>query len=488
MTALPAIFSQTPLEASWWTMGVALQEKLALFVRQEIFVTAALLVFAFVFVRSSLALLDHQTSPWVVAMQGLVRPLVFLAAASLVLKTPATEAFRPRAYQSERVWADFAGVRANGEHSPLKQDVRGLYFYRLIHGAITALADATTKLVIEAGGETQYLASPNAAFRLIAESSSFFIDDPSLKERLDAIVAECALSQPLESQSRSYSFDAFFNLRDPTCRHQYQRLLGDLRAWAARKTQGSVVRSSHLTPRFGATSALVAHLTGRAEEYQNRVLASALLAHIKERSATYGNLDQDALLGKVSSAPFWITVEHGLSPSNWLLPYLNLFTSGTSESAVIRNRMGSIYNATLGLLPALRGVTKAALAVLFLPAAMALAFGAAGPLWGWVKMAAIFAAYEPLSAMAYLAASSLLKAQSNIAVLTEFSKNPMALASVSYWEAQVANIQIGYFALQILIFTITAVLGTFSAVRSLSPGVQIPFFGTAARVALGRFL
>ncbi|RYZ89316.1 MAG: hypothetical protein EOP04_07155 [Proteobacteria bacterium] len=463
------MFSLTPIEAAIWQAGVGIQSALAAHLFSSMFFTGFVLAFFLKNILKAFHSVNQGAKIEDVTIQvGAI--MLSLALGLTFLHANATTAFKPQDSKG-RNWSDYQFVKSSNKYTALQDNHNGLWWYRLLHGGSTELSKYLTVVVGKIFRDDSYAAAPDMMFKLLVNTASMQIDNPELTLSLDNMMQTCGDPQKGTVIGPSSGVGDLLDLGRPECMQQYQDLQVKLKQWASTKIPTYVKKVSE-TPSEGLPFA-VRGFSDR-EVLENKIVGSALVAYAKDKSRGFKdgvNTNTDALSITDKQDHFWYLLQKAASGGGFASMLANLFSDdGSSEAAINRNEARNIYNNLLNLIPSFKGIVKAFIAISFLFAAAALAFGFSGPALWWLSVLAMDMVYEPLSTANYQINVSLMKSSEIGAAFGHLSQDPMAVMGAAIIDSNLVTYQTAYFLSQMAIAAIfvVGIVGSGFAVNKMS--------------------
>lgn len=465
--ALPNIFTQTPIEASIWTAAVGMQVEVARILKSTpLFWGAIGLVVGLALIMFLWRLGRPGSVQFSVAK--LATMLVTICFGVSFLSYQNTSPFSPVNSRGQE-WRSMPRVSQNPKYKDLTQSTNGLYWYTVIHRAMIEVSDLLTSVVGYVANDPFHKEAPEYLVNALSATARMSIDDPNIERSFDELVARCTDTKQGQVLGNTDSVKSLFQLQDPWCQNKYNSLQTQLKTWARNNRPRTLSGNQLLTPLMS--------LVGIHSEtdVDNKMIASAVKNYARTKAGetfAFHNTNTNALVG---GTDFWVNLSKGFSPTSNFLSLVNGVRSVLGletrdlEGANARNEAAVTYNKMLAFLPAARGYAKAIIAILFIPASLALCLGVTGYFFGWLKMTALFTLYQPISAAFYYFTTKLIATTETIKAMDVIRVDPMVLAGADVIDDNLARIQAVYFCIQLgLLFTVAvAGIRAFGALRSL---------------------
>lgn len=484
--ALPNIFTQTPIEAAIWTAAVGTQTEIARIITStpifygciSLAIGAAALMFFF-----RLGTAHHKGH----AVSKLALFLLTVCLGISFLSYQNRTSFSPVNARGVE-WKQNPRVASNLRYSDLRIQATGLYWYTVIHRGLIEVSDLLTSAVGYVAQDPLNKSAPQYLVNALAATAKMSLDDPAVEETFDELVARCSDTHQGRILSSESSLKTLFNVNDAWCNSKYQTLASQLKSWARNH------RPRELNFGSGASSLLASVGLARQDAVDNKIIASAVKNYARDKageSYAFHNTNGAAL---VDGSDFWVNLTKSFSPSSAILSVVNAGRSFFGmepkdlEGAAARNEAAVAYNQLLAFLPAARGYAKAIIAYLFIAAALGLCVGISGYFWGWLKMAAIFTFYEPISAAFYYFTTKMITTTETIRAMDSIRVDPLVLSGANIIDSNLARMELVYFCIQMGLLLTVAVAGirAFGAVRSVRHSYLGDLFGSVSRtVGLG---
>lgn len=471
------IFSQTPVEASLWTMAVSIQQMVSEIVTGNQAFHIAVSLFAGILFVKAITHAVFGRFP-VEAFTHFGVSLTFMCLGLLILATPATSAFSPVSSEG-RQWKNYPGVAGANRTGGLRGERgNGLLFYRLIQGSIDGISRFTTTSISAQFGNEDYDKSPFLFYQTLAKTAGATLTEPAHIESFTWLLSNCQRTTPVAAPDTTASFSAVFDLSRSECRSRYDSFLDSLRVWSQERTGTDLGNSLGLA--LEATSEFIGMSDRRTLE--NKRIASALVNTMRSMSGSMNSsnvnsaalLADDHPLAAQTGASAWVATLNSMSLAGAVSPLSRNVFGLDVFGADVRNEMAWIYNRMVQFLPPIRGFAKGILAIAFVVAATALAFGFTGPFVGWLGASAVWAAYEPVSTLIYHIGLEFTSAQQNVEAITALSSDPLVLGGAAIVDANIARVQAVYFIIQlgVAIATAWAGIAVFNKARNIGNGAS----------------
>lgn len=452
-------FTQSPIEATIWTVFVELQEWIAATLLQTaVFKAAVVTWIGILFVR---AIAEMMTS----GMPGLVlgRFVTVLACSALgtvLLKAKASADFRP-INARQQAWSEASRVRAAGKYQALTRGTKGLHYYVLIHRGVAAVGDYIASQVATLFKNRSYQEAPYLLVQTLAQTAGATLDDPAAVTSLSWLFEHCTDRREAVVVEATASYAALFDLASPDCRERYAQLRQELSHWAQDKWGSSAWNASRLAiEQLGAKLGFVDEAT-----LQNKLIASAVLNLARSRlGQNIDNVHTGALLSRSdavfgNAATAMVALDNAVSFAGLTNGLLNRLTGTDFVAADGRNKSAALYNKIVQYLPPIRGYAKGLVALAFSFAAASLCFGTWRFMLAWFGMLILFTAYEPLSVILYETTMLFTDAQETVEAMAALQEDPLVLAGAAVIDDNLARIQAVYFTLQMGLVAVCGVGG-----------------------------
>lgn len=478
---IPKIFAQTVPEAALWSQGVFYQSAIAdVIISYKILPIVISLVWVYGLAKLAWQASKQRQFATRTAIFFTIKCWVFAALGIGLLSLKSSTPFNPMSYNNVE-WSSYSNNSYLNNNSN-----RPIWSYVIIHKAYNEIADLFTDVIVRISGEKNYNNNVDSVFQTIVDSSTQNIDDPNIKNDLDILAAQCRNKGVQKITGVNESFASFFDLTQPKCADQFEKLNNSLKFWARNKikTDSHVYFNAMQEQPSLASSFLIKLGLLDSQKYENKIIASALVNYARQRSGLIVDVDHDALLGKISNADVYADISAATDFDYLLTGIAKFFAGQNTDVAIVRNNLARQYNSMLAWIPGFRGMCKAFIAVMFLVALIAFSFGFTKLIMAWLCMVFWFTLYMPLSALSYMLTMSLFVNGNSIKAIASVGSDPFSLSAASSFDAHASQYMVAYFMAQIAILSFTSIFGLIDLFKGTTDKMSSTVVGTIAKGAI----
>lgn len=479
--SIPKVFAQTVPEAAIWSQGVFYQSSIAdLILSYKILPSIIALVWVWGLCRLAWQGKKEKQFATRKAVIFSVRCWLFAALGISLLSLKSSTPFSPMSYNSVE-WNQYSDNEYLNNSS-----TNPIWVYVLIHKGFNEIADLFTKAIVTVSGEKNYNNNVDSVFQAIIDSSTQNIDDPNIKNDLDILAAQCRNKGVQKITGVNDSFSNFFDLTDPKCADQFNKVNASLKSWADSKIKSDAhvyFNAMQEEPSLASKFLIKLGLLD-GQKYENKMIASALVNYARQRSGLLVDVDHDALLGKVTNADVYADITAATDFDYWFSGVVKIFAGKNTDVAIVRNNLARQYNSMLAWIPGFRGFCKAFIAIMFLAALIALSLGFTKLLYAWFGMVFWFTLYMPLSALAYMITMGLFIDGNSIKSIASVGSDPFALSAASSFDAHASQYMVAYFMAQIAILSFTSICGLIDLFKGTKDSMSSTVVGSVAKGAI----